>query len=93
LEVFFVINSKLLIIFAENIFFDMTSALNSTQLHLLEMFSYARTPEAFDEIKKALFSYFADKVESDMDALWDSGEWDNEKNESILNEHLRTEYK
>ena len=28
-----------------------------------------------------------------MDALWESGEWDNEKNEAVLNEHLRTPYK
>lgn len=71
----------------------MTTALNPTQIHLLEMFSYAKTQEAFDEVKKALFQYFSQKVEDDMDALWDSGEWDDEKNENILKEHLRTEYK
>lgn len=28
-----------------------------------------------------------------MDALWDSGEWNDEKNEEILKEHLRTLYR
>ncbi|MCQ2251147.1 MAG: hypothetical protein MJZ66_08560 [Bacteroidales bacterium] len=57
------------------------------------MFSYAKTEEALNDIKKALFEYFADKAEAEMDKLWESGKWNNEINENILNEHLRTEYK
>ena len=65
---------------------------NPTQLHLLKMFSYAKSEEALLEIKKALSVYFAQKVEEDMDALWDEGLWSQEKNEAILEEHLRTPY-
>ena len=65
---------------------------NPTQLHLLRMFSYAKSEEALLEIKKALSVYFAQKVEEDMDALWDEGLWSQEKNEAILEEHLRTPY-
>lgn len=36
---------------------------------------------------------YSQKVESGMDALWDSGKWSDEKNEEILKEHLRTPYK
>ena len=36
--------------------------------------------------------YFAQNVDDAMDALWDSGEWNDEKNEAVLNEHLRTRY-
>ena len=67
-------------------------ALNPTQLHLLKMFSYAKTEDTLFEIKKELSAYFAQKVEEDMDRLWDEGLWDQEKNEHILNEHLRTPY-
>lgn len=66
--------------------------LNPTQLHLLRMFSYAKDEESLDEIKKVLTSYFAQKVEEEMDHLWETGEWDQEKNEAILNEHQRTSY-
>ena len=65
---------------------------NPTQLHLLKMFSYAKSEEALLEIKKALRVYFAQKVEEDMDALWDEGLWSQEKNEAVLEEHLRTPY-
>ena len=68
------------------------ASLNHTQLHLLKMFSFAKTDEALFEIKKALSAYFAQKVEDDMDKLWDDGLWSQEKNEEILKEHLRTPY-
>ena len=66
--------------------------LNPTQIHLLRMFSYAKSEDSLNEIKKALTTYFAKIVEDEMDNLWESGEWDQEKNEAILKEHLRTNY-
>ena len=65
---------------------------NPTQLHLLKMFSYAKSEDTLLEIKKALSEYFAQKVVDDMDALWDQGLWSQEKNEAVLTEHLRTPY-
>lgn len=70
-----------------------TLAFNPTQLHLLKMFSYAKDNEALEDIRVALCSFFAKRVEDDMEALWESGEWNQDKNESILSEHLRTPYK
>lgn len=63
--------------------------LNPTQLHLLKMFSYAKSDEELDEIKKALSLYFSKKVEEGMDKLWDEGLWNQEKNEAVLKEHLK----
>ena len=57
---------------------------NPTQLHLLKMFSYAKNEDSLDEIKKALTAYFSKKVEDEMDELWEIGDWDDKKNESIL---------
>ena len=56
-------------------------------LHLLKMFSFAKNEESLEEIKLALTAYFAKRVEDEMDALWESGEWNQEKNEAILKEH------
>lgn len=71
----------------------METALNPTQIHLLKMFSYAKDPKSLEEIRSALMDVFAKRVENDMDALWDSGKWNDEKNENLLKEHLRTPYK
>ncbi len=68
------------------------AALNPTQLHLLKMFSYAKTDSALSEIKEALTQYFAENIDKAMDRLWDEGMWDDDKNEEILHEHLRTPY-
>ena len=35
---------------------------------------------------------YARRVDDEMDRLWDEGKWDHEKNEAILQEHLRTPY-
>ena len=66
--------------------------LNPVQLYLLKMFSYAKDERALEEIRKSLTAYFAQRVEEDMDKLWDEGLWDQDKNEAILKEHLRVPY-
>ena len=63
---------------------------NPVQLHLLKMFS--KDERALEEIRKSLTAYFAQRVEEDMDKLWDEGLWDQDKNEAILKEHLRVPY-
>lgn len=68
------------------------TSLNPTQLHLLKMFSFSKTEQSLNNIKNALMHYFVQNVDDAMDALWDSGEWNDEKNEAVLNEHLRTRY-
>ena len=65
---------------------------NPVQLHLLKMFSYAKGERALEEIRTSLTAYFAQRVEEDMDKLWDAGLWDQDKNEAILKEHLRVPY-
>lgn len=71
---------------------NTNAALNPTQLHLLKMFSFAKSEQALDDLKVALSDYFAKKVEDGMDRLWDEGLWDDNKNEEILRQHLRTPY-
>ena len=43
-----------------------------------------KTRRALEEIRKSLTAYFAQRVEEDMDKLWDEGLWDQDKNEAIL---------
>ena len=34
-------------------------------------------------------NYYAQKATEEMDKLWELGEWNDEKNEAVLKEHLR----
>jgi hypothetical protein len=65
---------------------------NPMQLQLLKMFSFVKSDAQLAEIKKVLSDYFFKRVEEGMDALWEAGEWSQEKNEAIMKEHLRTPY-
>lgn len=68
------------------------AALNQTQVHLFKMFSFCKTEESLENIKEALMHYFAKNVDDAMEQLWEEGKWDNQKNEAVLKEHLRTPY-
>lgn len=70
-----------------------TPTLNPTQLYLLKMFSYAKTEKDLETLQQALTEFYAKRVDDAMDKLWEEGKWDNEKNEAILKEHLRTPYR
>ena len=50
-----------------------TEPINPVQLYLLKMFSYAIDERALEDIGKSLRAYFAQRVERDMDKLWDEG--------------------
>lgn len=44
------------------------------------------------ELRQIISNYYAQKATEEMDKLWESGEWSEEKNEAVLKEHLRTPY-
>ena len=44
------------------------------------------------ELRRVICEYYARRVDEEVDKLWESGEWDDEKNEAVLHEHLRTPY-
>ncbi|TGX82664.1 hypothetical protein E5358_06375 [Palleniella muris] len=62
------------------------------QLQLLQMFSHKTNETELREVQSLLSEYFAKKVEDAIDDLWEKGQWDNEQNENVLKEHLRTPY-
>ena len=39
--------------------------------------------------RRVICEYYARRVDEEVDKLWESGEWDDEKNEAVLQEHLR----
>jgi hypothetical protein len=58
---------------------------NSTQLHLLKMFSFTKTEKTLQDLKKLLRDFYIQQVEKEVDKY--------QIDDQILNEHLRTPYK
>ena len=59
--------------------------LNATQLHLLKMFSFTKTEQTLQDLKKLLRDFYIQQVEKEVDKY--------QIDDQILNEHLRTPYK
>jgi hypothetical protein len=72
---------------------EQASGLNAAQMDLLRLLGHIKTEEELDELRQVVCDFYARKIDEAVDKLWDEGKWDNEKNEAILKEHLRTPYK
>ena len=80
------INKKYVLIMASTV-------LNEAQLSILRLLGSMKTVEEVDELRQVICDYYSRRVDEEVDKLWESGQWDDEKNEAVLKEHLRTPYK
>lgn len=71
---------------------EASRKLSNLQLELLKVFSFDISDEQVKEIKSLLVAYFAEKVTSEMDALFEANDWGEEKIEEWSKEHMRTKY-
>ena len=69
-----------------------TTALNEAQMSILRLLGSMKSVEEVNELRQVICDYYARRVDDEMDRLWEEGKWDNEKNEAILQKHLRTPY-
>lgn len=72
---------------------ETTKKLTNLQLELLKIFKFDISNDQIKEIRALLASYFAQKVDSEMDSLFESNKWGAEKIEEWSREHMRTKYK
>ena len=68
------------------------TALNEAQMSILRLLGSMKTVEEVNELRQVICDYYARRVDDEVDKLWESGQWNDEKNEAVLNEHLRTPY-
>ena len=68
------------------------TTLNEAQMSILRLLGAMKTVEEANELRQVICDYYARRVDDEVDKLWESGKWDNEKNEAVLNEQLRTPY-
>lgn len=71
---------------------EQRTVLNEAQLSVLRLLATMKSVEEVHELRQIISNYYAQKATEEMDRLWESGEWNEEKNEAILKEHLRTPY-
>ena len=64
------------------------TVLNSTQVHLLQMFQVDDSQKGLEELKELLYSYYSKKMDETLNELWDSGVLDQKKLDEINNMDL-----
>jgi hypothetical protein len=69
-----------------------TTVFNSTQMHLLNMFSHIHSDQGLNRLKSQLEKFYAQMIDDEMDRLWESGEWDDQKLKDLRDCHFRTPY-
>jgi uncharacterized protein YeeX (DUF496 family) len=66
---------------------------NNAQLEILNLMAYAKSDETLSDLKQAISDFFAQKVEEEIDRMWQNGELSEERIESFRTLHERTPYK
>jgi len=66
---------------------------NEAQLHVLSMASHIKTAQSFELFKQQLAAFYAKLLDDQMDELWESGQWNEQKLADLRDAHFRTAYK
>ena len=65
---------------------------NPVQLHVLNMMAHVKTQEGMERLKDQLTAFYAQLIDDEMDALWESGAWSETKLAELKSVHFRTPY-
>ena len=63
------------------------------QMHLVTLMSHIKSTLALDQLNDQLADFYARQVDEEMEQLWESGAWNEQKLESLRDAHFRTPYK
>lgn len=63
------------------------------QMHLVTLMSHIKSEDALNQLKDQLADFYARQVDEEMEELWESGEWNEQKLQSLQDAHFRTPYK
>ena len=66
---------------------------SSAQMHIFNLVSHIKSDEGLEQLRKQLAAFYAKQVDDEMDALWESGQWDETRLQELRGSHFRTPYK
>ena len=67
--------------------------MNPSQMMILESFAGARDEQELNDLMDVLRTFYANRLESEMQRLWDNGTIDQQALDQLQGEHLRTPYR
>ena len=62
------------------------------QLHVFNLVSHIKTAVGLERLQEQLAAFYAKQVDDEMDNLWESGQWNEQKLKELRGSHFRTPY-
>ena len=62
------------------------------QVHVLNLVSHIKTAIGLEQLREQLAAFYAQKVDDEMDGLWESGQWSEKRLQELRGSHFRTPY-
>ena len=69
------------------------NTMNESQMMILESFAGARDEQELNALMDVLRDFYAMRLETEMQRLWDNGTLDQQALDQLRGEHLRTPYR
>ena len=67
--------------------------MNESQMMLLESFAGARDEQELNALMDVLRNFYASRLETEMQRLWENGTLDQQHLNDLRGQHLRTPYR
>ena len=62
------------------------------QVHVFNLVSHIKSTMGLEKLRKQLAAFYAKQVDDEMDELWESGQWNEQKLQDLRGSHFRTPY-
>ncbi len=62
------------------------------QIQVLNLVSHIKTAAGLEKLRQQLAAFYAKQIDEEMDALWENGQFDDERLQQLRGSHFRTSY-
>ena len=69
-----------------------TITFSPAQVHVFNLVSHIKSAIGLEQLRQQLAAFYSSKVDSEMDNLWESGQWNEKKLQDLRGSHFRTPY-
>ncbi len=69
-----------------------TITFSPAQVHVFNLMSHIKSALGLEQLREQLSAFYAKQVDEEMDALWESGRWDEKTMKELRGSHFRTPY-
>ena len=70
-----------------------TITFTPAQVQVFNMVSHIKTAMGLEKLRQQLAAFYAKQIDEEMDALWESGQFDEKRLQELRGSHFRTPYK